>query len=588
MSGGAVLSNGELHIELNKSAQVSKLFFPYIGSELHNRGAEHRVGIFVDGSISWVNQDDWRIKTRLPHGALVAHTIAVNDNLGILLEFDDAVSTEANIFIRNVHIVNLRPQPRDLKIFFHQAFCIGDKQNSPDSAYHVPQSQALLHYQGRRAFAVGSSNYNDETFDQFSIGRFGEPGLDGTWRDAEDGELMGCAHDSGNTDSIVRMSVTIPAYASQRVQYWLAAATSPRAALSIHESAKKNGIMPHLNKTATTWHRWLNPSFKIGQKLLPAQRQSFINNLLSTRAYFDTHGAIITDFDSDGEGLCNIHDAAYVLWPHIRLGYRDEALRFFTFCQQVMLEDGCLLPRYRADSSWGELDGEWKDIPPINPTDTAIVLFIFAQYQILHPRSAVLHDFYETLVVPMADFLTSHKYDNDTYTVSLIVASLQAAGDLAEKSKDEKHSVKWRNVAEDMRWAASNLYDYNKQMFVSNRSDELTIDGFFGAFMFGLVGLDDDKMTKAADKIDQTLRLSDGLYRRQKSDSSFSIVASLWMAQYYMETSQIDKSQEILSKISEHVLKTGRFDTDYENSPSSLVRDSAEYVSTLLDTITRI
>ena len=576
---GGMLSNGELQVVLGDSAEVTKLCFPYVGHESHANDTIHKIGIFVDGAISWLDGSDWRFKARLPHGALIVNTVAVNDKLGVLLEFDDAVSSEANVFIRSVHIVNLQPQARELKLFFHQAFRIGDGREVADTAYFVPKEHALLHYRGRRAFVAGARTYDESSFDQFSVGRFGEPGLDGTWRDAEDGKLMNCRQDNGNTDSIMRLSLSIPAYASQRVQYWLAAATSPRSALSIHQAMLNGEVQTNLNKTATHWHRWLNPSFKIGQKLLPNQRQTFINSLTTLRSSFDNRGAIITDAD----GICSVHDAAYILWPLIRLGYRDEALRFFTFCKQVLSSDGYLLPAYRADGAWGELSGDWGNYPPIDPADTAMVLFVFAQYQSLHPRSAVLHDFYESLVVPMANFLSQYEYSRDTYTISLSIATLQAAGDLAEKVKDQENSVKWRTASEDMRWAATTLYDSENKMFISDESSKLTMDGFFGAFMFGLVDLDDERLCGALETIDRRLKTSAGLYKRQESDSSASVIASLWMAQYYLETAKYDEAQQIIAKISQKVSKTGLINQQNENS----LRSVSEFISTLLDSITK-
>lgn len=581
MSGyGGVLSNGELQVVLGDSVEVAKLYFPYVGYEAHTNDAIHKIGVFVDGAISWLDDNDWRFKMKMPHGGLIINTVAVNDKLGVLLEFDDTVSSEANIFIRSVHIVNLQPQVRELKLFFHQAFRISDKREASDTAYFVPKEHALLHYRGRRAFVAGARMYDESSFDQFSVGRFGEPGLDGTWRDAEDGKLMNCRHDSGNTDSIMRLSLSIPAYASQRVQYWLTVATSPRSALSIHQNMLNGDIQTHLNKTATHWHRWLNPSFKIGQKLLPNQRQTFVNSLVALRSSFDNRGAII----ADPEGMCSVHDASYILWPLIRLGYREEALKFFTFCKQVLSPDGYLLPTYQADGAWGELNGDWENYPPIDPADTAIVLFVFAQYQSLHPRSAVLHDYYESFVVPMANFLSQYEYNRDTYTISLSIATLQAAGDLAEKVKDQENSVKWRTASEDMRWAATTLYDSENKVFVSDESSELTMDGFFGSFMFGLVSLDDERLRSAAETIERKLKTADGLYKRRDSDSDSSAVASLWMAQYYLETTKYDEAQQIITKISQKVSKTGLIDQQNGNS----LRSVSEFVSTLLDSITKI
>ena len=122
-------------------------------------------------------------------------------------------------------------------------------------------------------------------------------------------------------------------------------------------------------------------------------------------------------------------------------------------------------------------------------------------------------------------------------------------------------------------------------MFITNETNDLAIDGFFGAFMFGLVGLEDERLQNAAVKINQTLKTADSLYRRRESDMAGSVIASLWMSQYYLEIGQIDTAQEIISKITKQTSRTGLIEqADATNLP---IRTSAEYISTLLDTITK-
>jgi GH15 family glucan-1,4-alpha-glucosidase len=137
-----------------------------------------------------------------------------------------------------------------------------------------------------------------------------------------------------------------------------------------------------------------------------------------------------------------------------------------------------------------------------------------------------------------------------------------------------------------MRWVSSELYDGEKQVFVTNESNELVIDGFFGAFMFGLTGLDDERIERAADTINRALKTADGLYRRRERDTTASVLASLWMAQYFMEIGQSDKAHEIIAKITRRVSRTGFI--DHSDASALPVRASAEYISTLLDTITKL
>ena len=87
MARPIVLSNGELHVGLNKWGLVHDFYFPYVGLENHSAGQSlrHKVGVWVDGALSWLDNGDWEITSRYPHSALVGHTIAKNEKIGLVL-----------------------------------------------------------------------------------------------------------------------------------------------------------------------------------------------------------------------------------------------------------------------------------------------------------------------------------------------------------------------------------------------------------------------------------------------------------------------------------------------------------------------
>ena len=282
MARPIVLSNGELHVGINKFGLVHDFYFPYVGLENHAAGKSlrHRVGVWVDGEISWLdNIGEWEFTFRYPHRALIGHTIAKNDHLGILLEMDDVVDSTISAFMRNVHVVNLREQPREIRLFMHQAFDIGDARSNTDTAQYLPDSHAILHYRGRRAFIVGGMT-DGEPFDQYTVGLFGIEGREGTYRDADDGELSFCNVEHGRVDSTLRFKMQIGALSSQRAHYWIAAGTSSREALYVHRQVKEDGVIARLHATADWWHTWLEPALHVAEKLVPEYRESFIRSTM--------------------------------------------------------------------------------------------------------------------------------------------------------------------------------------------------------------------------------------------------------------------------------------------------------------------
>ena len=85
-----------------------------------------------------------------------------------------------------------------MAIFFHQNFSINSSKHLADTAQFIPDHPAILHYRGKRAFVVAaqilsqvsSTHHEWQSFDQHTVGLFGIENKEGSWRDAEDGELQ--------------------------------------------------------------------------------------------------------------------------------------------------------------------------------------------------------------------------------------------------------------------------------------------------------------------------------------------------------------------------------------------------------------
>lgn len=646
MARPIVLSNGELHVGINNFGLVHDFYYPYVGFENHSAGKSlrHRVGVWVDGQISWLDDGEWTIRFSYPHDALIGHIVAKNNRLGVILEFDDTVDAEFSAFIRNIHVVNMSGFTREIRLFLHQAFAIGDSRSNTDTAQYLPDADAILHYRGRRAFVISAFDDQKNKFDQHSIGLFGIEGREGTYRDADDGELSMSTVEHGRVDSTIRFALSIGAHSSRRVHYWVACGTSTREALYIHKQLRTQGVSKRFTTTAKWWHEWLKPAKDVASKIDVRYQDSFVKSVMLMKSHIDKRGAVIASTDSamlnysrDAYAYCWPRDGAYVLWPLIRLGYVDEPYRFFDFCRRALTNKGYLMHKYRADgalgSSWHPYIHENGDVAaPIQEDETALVLFVFSQFYHAHPDASLLKEFYEPMVVPMADFLVHHVdkrthlplpsydlweelYATTTYTTAVVYGALLAAADIAEVRKDSDNAVKWRAAAEDIGRAAQKyLYNtetkcFNKSLTVGNDDQVIinsTIDAssIFGSFMFGLFAIDSDEMkssvlslkTKFSVSSDNpgVPRYENDAYRRasEQSPSNPWYITSLWLAQYYLEVGNKDEAHTVLDWIQKAAGRTGVIGeqvdprTHNEVSVAPLTWSQAEYVSTLLDTIT--
>lgn len=637
-----VLSNGELHVGINSYGLVHDLYFPYVGLENHAAGhsPRHRVGVWIDGKISWLDDGDWQLSFSYPHRSLIGHTKARNDSIGIQIEFDDAVDSHVSAFMRNIHVVNLWNQDREIRLFMHQAFVIGDARSNTDTAQYLPDSDAILHYRGRRAFII-SGMANGAPFDQHTVGLFGIEGYEGSYRDADDGELSGANVEHGRVDSAIRFTLNIPALSSMRAHYWIAAGTSMREALYVHKQMREDSIQKRLHQTADWWHKWLAPAEHVASKIAPEHQENFIRSVMIIKSQIDNRGAVIASTDTtmlnysrDAYAYCWPRDGAYVLWPLIRMGYEDEPRRFFDFCRRGLHPNGYLMHKYRADgalgSSWHPYTHDGVYAPPIQEDETALVLFVFAQFYQMHPSPRLLRDFYDSMVKPMADFLATYidditglpkpSYDlweenflTTTYTTSVVYAALLAAAELAELAEDSDNAVRWRAAADDIcRSAHKHLYNHERKAFYKGiivkdnqivRDETLDMASVFGAFMFGLFPVGSEEMNSTIETMSQTFghddehiglpRYENDNYRRVSGDvtGNWWIITSLWMAQYYVEIGNREKADKILDWVLSHTGSTGVLPEQISPLDNSFISvapltwSHAEYVASLLDMI---
>lgn len=641
MARPIVLGNGEMHVGINTYGMVHDFYYPYVGLENHSAGknTRHRLGVWIDGAISWLDDDGWSISCRMADASLVGHVTARNDNLGVLLETNDFIDTELSVFMRNFTVVNLRPNEREIRIFLHQAFAIGDSRSNTDTAQYLPDSDAVLHYRGRRAFVISGKHADGSSFDQSTVGLFGIEGREGTYRDADDGELSGAVVEHGRVDSTLRFRMTIGGHDSSSFSYWITAGTSTREALFIHKQIQEQGVHTRLEKSAQWWHEWLEPVHQAA-KVMPADRaRRFSLSAMILKSHIDKRGAIIASTDTtmlnysrDAYGYCWPRDGAYVLWPLMRLGYESEAHRFFEFCRRALHPAGYLMHKYQADgalgSSWHPYVHGDEVAPPIQEDETALVVFMFSQYYHMHPDKKMLHEFYDNFVKRMADFMAGYidehtglpkasydlweeVYQTSTYTTAVVHAGLLAAAELAEIMEDADSAVSWRTAADDIQVAAhKHLYNHDRKALykgvLSNSEGvhyDQTIDlsSFFGAFMFGLFPIDGEEICETFETIQSVFdidavqcgapRYEHDNYRLVSEGilGNWWFITSLWLAQYAHEIGDSDRALVIVEWIERIAGEEGvmaeqinPFDNSHL-SVSPLVWSHAEYMATLID-----
>lgn len=651
MARPIVMSNGKLHVGLNIYGEVHDFYYPFVGQENHaaSKNLRHRIGVMVDGALSWLDDGQWQFQFSYHKNTLIGHVSATHQSLGVRLEFDDCVDAEQDLFLRNIHIINNSEQERHIQLFMHQVFDISDMAGNGDTVQYLPDSQAILTYRGKRAFVIGGNHADGSPFSQHSVGLFGIEGHKGTYADAEDGILANNSVEHGRVDSTIGFDATIGPHLSTRIYYWISVDTDMKEAIKRHDQVQdQNMVINRILATSRWWHNWVQPAEHFAKKLPTRFQNSFIQSILLIKSHIDHSGAIIASTDTtmlhhsrDAYAYCWPRDGAFTVWPLIRIGYKDEPLKFFEFCRKVLHSKGYLAHKYQSD---GSLGASWHgythhggvQAPPIQEDETAVVLFVFGQFYETHKdnkllREFLLRDFYDSLVRPMADFLSSYidpktglpkpSYDLweerfmiSTFTTATVCGALFAAATMAEAANDEQSAVRWRTAADDILQNAQKLlYNPERKVFYSGitlnedgveKDARIDSSAIFGSFMFGLFGLDSDELSSSVKSMRDALSMPQenvlGL-ARYENDEYYRVsseipgnpwfITTLWLAQYYIETNQKDKGLELIEWCQSLLMNTGvlaeqlnPYNQQYI-SVAPLTWSQAEYASTLLDLV---
>ena len=635
MGRPVVLSNGQLFVGLDENGLVHDFYYPYVGLEnlTNARSSQHKIGVWVDGQFSWTNDGSWQMSIDFETDALISHIQMTSSALQIKLHLQDFIDPEHNSFVRHITITNQANSERDVRLFMHQVFEIS-RNGRADTALYVPDDHYLLDYKGRYSLLIAGSFDDGTAFDQYAVGNYQIEGKAGTFKDAEDGVLSGNPVEHGGVDSVIRFQRMIAAEQSATVNYWIVAAANQNDAQNIHQQYKSIDMHDKLLATREHWQTWLNEG---DVTKLKEHRRSLQHSLLVIKAHCDDRGSVLASGDSsifnygrDYYCYCWPRDAAYALWPLIRLGHYTEAKRFFSFARDTQHPDGYLMHKYQPDraigSTWHPLvHGRRKELA-IQEDETACVIFMINEYFQSTQDQALVEDMYHSFVQPAANFLCKfidketglphasydlweEKFLTSTYTVTTVIAGLLAGAKLAKIMAEDEDAMRWKHTADDIRANLGKLYHadgYFVKGFLLSETGELQYDNtldisnLYGPYMYAGLSLDDERIKSTAEHVERRILNTSpgGGVIRYEHDNYFLtknysgnpwLVSTLWLAQYYASTEQFDKAQELLAwslaRETESGVLSEQFDPE-TNAPLSvlpLVWSHAELINTILD-----
>ncbi len=641
MGRPVILGNGSLTVGLNEQGLVHDFYYPYVGLDnlTTARSTDHKIGVHVDGRFSWIDDGTWNVSVEFEQDALVSNVTMQHDDLRLRLHFSDFVDHTLNVFCRRVTVQNLADHERTVRLFFHQVFQIS-RGGRGDTALFVPEANYLLDYKGRCALLIfGQAGNHNALFDQYCVGNYGIEGKEGTWRDAEDGELSGNPVEHGGVDSVLRLTLELGGNEGQTADYWVIAADSQFSAEKVHRKLLTDGLQDRLDKTRKHWYEWLDIARDEMGGMNEGERAMIKKSLMVIKAHTDKRGGIIASCDSsiynygrDYYSYVWPRDGAYAMWPLIRLGYTEEPRKFFEFCRDILHPDGYLLHKYQPDraigSTWHPLvHGKHAELA-IQEDETAIVLYMLGEYFEESKDRDYVSSLYVTLVQPAANFLAGfrdeqtglphasydlweEKFATHTYTVSVTYQALLTAAQFADLFEYPDDAVAWRAAAGEIAKGVQILFDPGRgtlrKGFLLQDDGSLQFDNtldvssLFAVSTFGPKEFGKEQLLSTVAAIESTLleQSPSGGSPRYEHDTYFAgqstytgnpwFVTTLWIAQYYIQHGNRERGKQLIDWTIAHALPSGVLSEQVDPgtgaplSVAPLVWSHAELINTLLD-----
>jgi GH15 family glucan-1,4-alpha-glucosidase len=631
-------------VGLDYRGQVRDLYYPHVGEANHVSGASgnfvHRIGVFVDGVLSWLDSEDWMITIGADDKTSIGSLIAINAKIGVELRSRDAIHNEQNVFLRNFTLINLGVASREIKLFLSQQFRISESRRG-DTAFYDPRVKAIVHYKGNTTFLV-NAYIDGKQFTEYNIGLFGIEGKEGTYMDALDGVLEKNPIEHGSVDSVIGVEATLAPGAKADVFYWVVCANTVPAVHALDEYVLEETPERLIASTEAYWRAWLEKEPRDLTILPEALRTLYNRSLITMRVHADNDGGIIASSDTDM--LHHGRDTYSYVWPRDAAviataldvsGYHDAAHRFFMFISRVIEPGGYLMHKYRTDgvlgSSWHPWMQQGEPRLPIQEDETAATIVALWQYYDRGRDLEFIESLYNPYIEPAAKFMCEYiepttglpqasydlweeKYGTSTYTAASVYAALMAASRFAMMLGKDDDARTYQAIAQRMQAAiATVLYDESLGMFVKSvkhdADGDLTYDrtldtsSFYGLIAFDVFDIDDPKITTAYKTVQERLAVhanskgyiryeNDGYYRMRDADTPNPwVITTLWMAQYQIKKAtkltELKEPLELLEWTCSHATTGGVLaeqmhpNTRAHLSTAPLTWSHAEYVLTV-------
>ncbi len=591
------VSNGSLLVNFDADYCLRDIYFPFVGQENHSKGNPSPFGIWVDGQFSWMGTE-WQKTLRYRENSLVTDVTLKNEGLGLELHCSDVVDFELNVYLKEIQVLNLRDTDRDVRLFFNHDFHLYGNDIG-DTSYFDPRTHAIVHYKAKRYFLINCCANGKCGVDFFACGAKGLPNKQGTWKDAEDGELSGHPVGWGSADSTIAIHLPLPPRGRSVGHYWIAAGKNHEEVDQLNQRVQEITPSEIIRRTSEYWRAWVEKESRSFADLPSTVTELFDRSLLVLRTQIDNQGAIIAANDSDivrfGRDTYSYmwgRDGAFVAAAMAKSGYAEVCRRFFKFCSSVLTDKGYLFQHYNPDgsqaSNWHAWLHDGEVVLPIQEDSTALVIWALWVHFQCAKDIEFIRPLYTPLITKSADFLVAHRdpetllpiscydlweerYGVHTFTVAAVIAGLKAAANFAKTFRDDVLATTYDTAAAEVQEALTrHLYHPKLKRYARSgyrtkagyELDEVLDVSLAGLVSLGVMDARDPKVAQTMEAIREQLWVKTPVggfarYPNDRYQAAFDntkdmpgnpwFIATLWYAEYLMARAQtVDQLREAI------------------------------------------
>ncbi len=470
------VGNGEMLITFDDSYRVRDVYWPRVGMPNHTAGHVQRFGVWADGLFAWIEDPGWTRSMRYLPDTMVTEVVLRHETLGVELHCNDAVDYSSPVYLRRIVIHDLLGKGRDVRIFFHHDISVSGTAVG-DTVNYDPLTMGLVHYRDDTYFLINACDDRTCGIDHWTTGAKRINAAEGTWRDAEDGQLSRNPIAQGSVDSTVGVNLQILAGGSTCMSYWIAAGSTYKAVKGLNSKILARTPQRMIDRTEAYWRLWACKEPVDFSPIPEPLRDLFIRSQLILRTQIDNGGAIMAANDSDITHFAG--DTYSYMWPRdgalvaqalVLSGHGELSRSFFRFCGEVIEPEGYFLHKYNPSgtlaSSWHPWMMDGREVLPIQQDETALVLWALRQHFLVFRDVEFIKPLYHKLVINAANWLMEHRDHHGlprpswdlweerrgvhTFTTAATIGALRAAAGFARDMGALDHAARYHEGAERM------------------------------------------------------------------------------------------------------------------------------------------